>query len=262
MAHRDFLEEILKLKRKRIERAKLLKPDWKESFSIKNGRQPNLLQKALRSEGVNIIAEIKRASPSKGTINDKINIYEAAISYKHGGVCAISVLTEEDRFKGSLEDLTKVREVVDLPILRKDFIFDEFQIYEAKSAGADAVLLIVAMLDRADLKQLLRLTENLGIDALIEVHTLDELKVALDVGAKILGINNRNLRNFKVSLDVSRQLIKHVPKDILAVSESGISKREEIAELKELGFSGFLIGETLMRSHDLRLTLKSFYGEG
>lgn len=261
MAHRDFLQEILSLKRKRVEQAKLLKPDWKESFSVKNGRQPNLLHKALRNEGINIIAEIKRASPSKGIINDNVDVCETAVNYKRGGACAISVLTEEDRFKGSLEDLTKVRQVVDLPILRKDFIFDEFQIYEAKSAGADAVLLIAAMLDKADLKRLLRLTEDLGLDALVEIHTLDELKTALDVGAKILGVNNRNLHTFEVSLDVSRQLIKHVPKDILTISESGISRREEILELKELGFSGFLIGETLMRSHDLSLTLKSLYDE-
>ena len=169
--------------------------------------------------------------------------------YERGGATAISVLTEEDRFGGTLEDLKIARKSVKVPILRKDFIFDEFQIYEAAAAGADVILLIAAMLDDKKLFQLKRLIEEkLKIDALIEVHTLEELERAKSIGATLIGVNNRDLQSFKVSLDVSRELIKHAPKDALMIAESGLSSREELLELKELGFKGFLIGETLMKS--------------
>ena len=203
----------------------------------------------MQKDQINIIAEIKRASPSKGVINDKIDVAEVSRNYENGGACAISVLTEEDRFKGSLKDLQTARNAVKLPILRKDFIYDEFQIYEAAEAGADVILLIAAMLDDVKLGQLHSLAENdLGLDALVEVHTLEELERVKKIGAKIIGINNRDLHTFKVSLDVSRELIKHAPENALLITESGISTKGEILELRELGFAGFLIGETLMRS--------------
>ena len=165
------------------------------------------LRDALQKNQINIIAEIKRASPSKGVINDEIDVAEVARNYENGGACAISVLTEEDRFKGSLDDLKTARNAVNLPILRKDFIFDEFQIYEAADAGADVILLIAAMLDDKDLANLYRLAEEiLGLDALIEIHTLEELERVKKIGAKIIGVNNRDLHSFKVSLDVSREL--------------------------------------------------------
>nr|ALS88927.1 indole-3-glycerol phosphate synthase [uncultured bacterium] len=192
---------------------------------------------------------MKRASPSKGVINDKIDVAEIAASYEKGGACAISVLTEEDRFKGSLRDLEEVRSVVEIPVLRKDFIFDEFQIYETAEAGADVILLIVAMLDDNDLQNLYRLAEQeMGLDVLVEVHTLEELERAKAIDAKIIGVNNRDLHSFKVSLDISRKLIKHAPNDALMIAESGLQTREDLIELKNLGFKGFLIGETLMRS--------------
>ena len=207
------------------------------------------LRENLRRDQINIIAEIKRASPSKGIINDKIDVAELARTYETGGACAISVLTEEDRFGGSLEDLKTVRNTVNLPVLRKDFIFDEFQIYEAAEAGADIILLIAAMLDDENLRILYQLAEEiLRIDALVEVHNLEELDRAKKLDAKIIGINNRDLHSFKVSLDVSRELVKHAPKDSLLIAESGISTKDEILKLKDSGFAGFLIGETLMRS--------------
>lgn len=252
------LNEIYELKKKRVAEAK----KHYQSPPIKFHRPKYLLQQALQNqEKINIIAEIKRASPSKGIINDAIDVAETAQNYELGGACAISVLTEEDRFKGSLEDLEKARSVVQIPILRKDFIFDEFQIREAKDFGADVILLIVAMLDDESLVNLYNFADNLGLDVLVEVHTLEELERAVKLGAKIIGVNNRDLHSFKVSLDVSRELIKHAPKDAFLICESGLSTKEEILEMKHLGFSGFLIGETLMRSGNVEAELRKLTTE-
>lgn len=241
-----FLEEILELKKQRVETAKA-KGNRQEA---KIERPSHLLRTALSDENkIHIIAEIKRASPSKGIINDKIDVAEVAQMYERGGATAISVLTEEDKFCGSLADLKLARSVVEIPILRKDFIYDEFQIREAKAAGADVILLIVAMLDDEKLLQLRQLAEDeLGLDALVEVHTQDELERAIKIGATLIGVNNRDLHSFKVSLDVSRELIKSAPKDTLMIAESGLRTKEDLLELKDLGYRGFLIGETLMRS--------------
>lgn len=253
-----FLDEIFALKRARVEQAKL---NYQKPQNTPQ-RQSYLLQKALQNqEKVNIIAEIKRASPSKGVINDSIDVAETARAYETGGACAISVLTEEDRFKGSLKDLKTARSVVDIPILRKDFVFDEFQIQEAKDSGADVILLIVAMLDDESLADLYNFADNLGLDILVEVHTLEELERAKKLDAKIIGVNNRDLHSFKVSLDVSRELIKHAPQDAFLICESGLSTKEEILEMKSLGFSGFLIGETLMRSANITEELKKLATE-
>lgn len=248
-----FLDEIIKLKRPRVEQAKL---NYQKPQKTPE-RQSYLLRAALQQqEKIHIIAEIKRASPSKGIINDSIDVAETARSYELGGACAISVLTEEDRFKGSLEDLKMARAVIQIPILRKDFVFDEFQIQEAKHSGADVVLLIVAMLDDKKLADLYNFADGLGLDVLVEVHTLEELERAKKLNAKIIGVNNRDLHSFKVSLDVSRELIKHAPKDAFLICESGLSTKDEILEMKNLGFSGFLIGETLMRSANITEELK------
>ena len=256
-----FLTEIIELKGKRLAEAKA-KRDYdelkKRAIAIRASAKQHALREALQRNQINIIAEIKRASPSKGVINDKIDVAEVARKYEKGGACAISVLTEEDKFQGSLEDLKTVRSVVSLPILRKDFIFDDFQIYEAAEAGADVVLLIAAMLNDKDLTRLYRLAgRELGLDVLLEVHTLEELERAKLIGAKIIGVNNRDLHSFAVSLDVSRELIKHAPADALTIAESGLRTREDIRELRELGFKGFLIGETLMKSDDVEKSLES-----
>jgi indole-3-glycerol phosphate synthase len=256
-----FLEEILKLKRRRIEKSKS-QIDFDElktkAQEIRKQAKHFALSSALKNfDKTHIIAEIKRASPSKGLINDKINVEEVARAYERGGATAISVLTEEDRFKGSLEDLKKVRAAIFLPILRKDFVFDEFQIYEAAAAGADVVLLIVAMLDDVILQHLRALIEDeLKMDALVEVHTLSELERAKSIGAKLIGVNNRDLHSFKVSLDVSRSLINHAPLDALMIAESGLKTRKDLQELKNLGFRAFLIGETLMKSENVERDLQ------
>lgn len=252
VSNKMFLTEIIELKKKRLEIAKQ-KRDFdelkKSAIESRDISEKHRLRSVLRKNQINIIAEIKRASPSKGVINDKIDVAEIAKTYEKGGACAISVLTEEDRFQGSLEDLRAARNAVNLPVLRKDFIFDEFQIYEAAEAGADVILLIAAMLDDVVLAKLYALAEQeLGLDALVEVHTLEELERVKKINAKIIGVNNRDLHSFKVSLDVSRELIKHAPTGALMIAESGLSTKDEILELRELGFAGFLIGETLMRS--------------
>jgi indole-3-glycerol phosphate synthase len=181
--------------------------------------------------------------------------------YKKGGACAISVLTEEDHFQGSLEDLKAVRAAVDLPILRKDFIIDEFQIYESAAAGADAMLLIVSALTSENLKRFQKLAQDLGLAAVVEVHDREELGVAKSIGAKIIGVNNRDLRTFDVSLDVSRELIKHAPAGVIMISESGLESCEQLTELRNVGYSAFLVGETLMRSGDPEKELKEFVTE-
>lgn len=255
-----FLTEIIELKKKRLEIAKANR-DFDElklsAIARRETAEKYRLRENLQRDQINIIAEIKRASPSKGVINDKIDVAETAKNYETGGACAISVLTEEDRFKGSLEDLKTARNAVKLPILRKDFIFDEFQIYEAAEAGADVILLIAAMLDDETLIKLYDLAEkDLGLDVLVEVHTLAELERVKKMNAKIIGINNRDLQSFEVSLDVSREMIKHAPKDALMITESGITTKDEILELRNLGFAGFLIGETLMRSGNVAEDLR------
>ncbi len=258
----NFLNEVIELKKKRLELAKSkvsLEDLMQKAFAARENSKPHRLRKALAGKDkINIIAEIKRASPSKGVINDKIDVAETARMYQRCGACAISVLTEEDKFRGSLEDLKTVRANVSLPILRKDFIFDEFQIYEAAEAGADVILLIAAMLDDKVLAKLYHLAEQeLSLDVLLEVHTLEELERAKKISAKIIGVNNRDLQTFKVSLDVSRKLIKHATKDSLLISESGLQTRKDLLELKELGFKGFLIGETLMRSGNVEEELRN-----
>lgn len=214
-------------------------------------------RKALgRLDRTNIIAEIKRASPSKGIINNTIDVADVARAYAVGGAAAISVLTEPEHFKGSLEDLLDVRAAVDLPTLRKDFIIDEFQIYESAAFGADAILLIVAALTDDELDRFLRAArDELKMDAVVEVHTADEISRAATVGADIIGVNNRDLHSLEVSLRTSRELIKFRPPDALMIAESGITTRREIDELRALGYDGFLIGESLMRADDIESEL-------
>lgn len=199
------------------------------------------------SERANIIAEIKRASPSKGVIKSDIRVDRIAQEYESCGAAAISVLTESEYFLGEIADLVLAARSVDLPILRKDFTVDAYQIYEAAAAGADAVLLIAAALSPNEIREFSQITHGLGMNAVVEVHTADEFAFANEIGAKIIGINNRDLNSLEVSLDVSRELIKGRTGDALLISESGITNRSEIDELRGLGFDGFLIGETLMR---------------
>ena len=249
----DFLARIIERKRRRVAEARSAVPLEElqaRAVELRRGARPHALTEALRRVGrVNVIAEFKRASPSKGVIREGVGAAEVAGMYAEGGAAAVSVLTEEDAFRGSLADLRAAREAVSLPLLRKDFIFDEYQLYETAEAGADALLLIVAALDDESLRRLRRITEEeLRMDALVEVHTQEELRRALDCGATLVGVNNRDLRDFHVSLETSVRLAGQVPAGVLLVSESGLRTREDIDRLAALGYRGFLIGETLMRA--------------
>ena len=199
---------------------------------------------------VNIIAEIKHRSPSKGIIREDFDPVTIAESYDGANAAAMSVLVEEDFFGGSLDYLRAIRQRVNTPLLRKDFIFDEYQIYESVAAGADAVLLIVAVLDDGLLARLIKLASETGLDALVEVHTADEMKRAIIAGAQIIGVNNRDLTTFAVDLNTSFRLAQLAPAGAILVSESGIKTGDDIRNLKSAGFSSFLIGEHFMRAEN------------
>jgi indole-3-glycerol phosphate synthase len=259
----NVLSDIINQKRQRVETAKLsVSPEVLEVMA-RNARDiaaAHALVGALRDESkINIIAEFKRKSPSKGVIKSNADPAMIAKAYEAAGASAVSVLTEEDYFDGSLDDLRAVRQAISLPIVRKDFIFEEYQVYESAAAGADALLLIVAVLDDATLARLRRLTEDeLGMDALVEVHTREELDRARNSGAKLIGVNNRNLGTFAVSLETSVQLVRVAGDNALLVSESGIESADDIRRLFELGYGGFLIGESLMRADDPGEALRKF----
>jgi indole-3-glycerol phosphate synthase len=259
----DILAHIIAGKRQRLEAAKRavsLERLRQMAAEVRTVAAPHALFDALnRGDSINIIAEFKRRSPSKGVIRENADASEIASSYQSGGAAAVSVLTEENYFNGSLDDLRSVREVVSIPVLRKDFIVDEYQVYETAAAGADALLLIVAALDDETLARLLRLTEELKLDALVEVHTKAELDRAVATGAKLLGVNNRDLRTFNVSTETSMELARHAPADAVLVSESGLSP-EEVRRLRTVGYKGFLVGEALMRAADPEQELRTFRG--
>jgi indole-3-glycerol phosphate synthase len=203
-----------------------------------------------RRDGVNVIAECKRRSPSRGVLRADYDPVAIARGYAEAGAAAISVLTEPTFFDGSLDHLRAVRAAVAVPVLRKDFIVSEYQILEARAAGADAVLLIVAALDPVELRALAGCAAGLGLDALVEVHDADELRAALDAGARIVGVNNRNLRTLEVDVKASEAVIGLMPSDVIAVSESGLRTAEDLARLRQRGYRAFLIGERLMTVPD------------
>ena len=258
----NILSEIIERKRELVARLRgdRASQDFRErALAIRRDATPHRFVQTLESEPqrLNIIAEFKRRSPSAGIIRSDLSATEVARCYERGGACAISVLTDEEYFGGSIFDLTAVRASTDLPIVRKDFIIDPIQLYEAAIAGADAVLLIVAAMDDRLLRELRELAEDqLGLDALVEVHTPDELRRAVNVGARIIGVNNRDLRTFRTSLDTSECLIAEAPRDRIMISESGLKNAKSLGHLQALGFRGFLIGEALMRVTDLEAALR------
>ncbi len=213
-----------------------------------------IFEEALRAEKENgtpsIIAEIKKASPSKGVIRDSFDPKEIAKNYEEAGATCISCLTDEPYFQGRDHYLKDVKAVSTLPVLRKDFMVDLYQIYESRALGADAVLLIMAVLEDNVAQEMYALATQLGMSALFEVHTLEELNRALTLNPRLIGVNNRNLKTMEVSLDVSFDLAPLIPEDILKISESGITSAQDIQSLSHTGFDGFLIGETLMKTQD------------
>lgn len=214
-----------------------------------------------KEKQINIIAEVKKASPSKGLICKEFNPIKIAKAYEMGGAAAISVLTEPSFFQGRNEYLTQIKENVKLPLLRKDFVIDEIQIYEARAIGADGILLIVAALTDQELKAYLQKANELGLDALVETHDEEEVKRALEAGAEIIGVNNRDLRNFEVRLETSEKLSRLIPKDKVFVSESGVHTKEDVRRLKKIGANALLIGESVVKVADPVSALRNFMEE-
>ncbi len=265
--NRNFLSEILAKKRQvvaRLQSDSFARGFRERALEIPRNAAPHRLLRALEADlpRLQIIAEFKRRSPSLGIIRDDLSAGDVARRYERGGACAISVLTDEEYFGGSLEDLSAARSSAKLPVLRKDFIIDPIQIYEAAIAGADAILLIVAALDNSLLGKLREAAEDeLGLDALVEVHTSGELRRALDAGAKIIGVNNRDLKTFQISLNTSERLIAEAPRESIMISESGLQSAESLCHLRGLGFRGFLIGEALMRASNPETALRDLIAD-
>jgi indole-3-glycerol phosphate synthase len=257
----DILERIVAARRRALKQAKQTTPAAKLEERAAVAPPVRDFAAALRGKGLNVIAELKKASPSRGVLRADYNPAQLAPRLEAMGACALSVLTEPEFFRGALEDLQVARSLTRVPALRKDFIFDPYQVYEARAAGADAFLLIAAILRTAELQQLLTLGKQLGMSALVEVHTADELERALEAGAEIVGVNNRNLHTFEVSLDTSLQLIGAIPEMHLAVSESGLRTREELRRLRAAGFDAFLVGEHLMQAVEPASALRQLLAE-
>ena len=247
-----MLDEIVEKTKERVEIAKgiISLDDLKNEVSLMEITDDFPFKKALSGEDISIIAEVKKASPSKGLIAEDFDYLKIAKDYEEAGASAISVLTEPYFFMGSDDYLKEIAENVSIPVLRKDFVVDEYMIWEAKALGASAILLIVSILDIVQLKKYLDLAHDLGLSAIVETHDGDEIMRALTVGAEIVGVNNRNLNDFTVDIDNSINLRRCVSGDVIFISESGIKTKEDVTRLKENNVDAVLIGETLMKSDD------------
>jgi indole-3-glycerol phosphate synthase len=246
-----FLEKIVKVKREEIQRKKTpFRQRELEEVILSLPPPRDFIETIAQHSPIAVIAEIKRASPSLGMINENVDILRFAREYEKGGASAISVLTEAHFFKGNLSYLHLVKKETSLPILQKDFILDPFQIYEGRVSGADAVLLIAALLDRKELKDFVDLTRNLHMVPLVEIHNEDDLQKISALNLPLIGINNRDLKTFEVDLGTTLRLKKEIPSTVKVVSESGVKSSQDVRLLKEAGIHGILVGEILMRSPD------------
>jgi indole-3-glycerol phosphate synthase len=254
----NILDKIVFDKRKEVALRKGLIPISQLESSVLFNRETVSLAQKLRNSKSGIIAEHKRRSPSKSIINNNLNVQDVASGYENAGVCGMSVLTDGKYFGGSLDDLLTARASCKLPLLRKEFIIDTYQILEAKAYGADVILLIAAILTRNEIKKFSEFAKNLKLDVLLEVHNEKELHKSIMPSIDMLGVNNRNLKTFNVSLDTSKLLSKLIPDDFVKVSESGISNIEAIKELQPYGYQGFLIGENFMKTDNPGASAKEF----
>lgn len=257
-----ILDTIALSTKNRVEEAKKLVSfdEMKEKALSVKTQSPFLFEKALQKDELTFICEVKKASPSKGLIAEEFPYLQIAQEYEAAGANAISVLTEPEFFKGDNVYLSQIKQAVSIPVLRKDFTIDDYQIYEAKVIGADAVLLICALLDTETLKQYLAVCETLGLSALVEAHTAEEVQSALRVGARVIGVNNRNLKTFEVDISTCTKLRALVPKSLVFVAESGIQSAQDVAALKQANVNAVLVGETLMRSTDKKAELNRLKG--
>jgi indole-3-glycerol phosphate synthase len=259
---KNILDRIVEARRESVAHRKRVLPEVALKIAVeKKIPPPRDFASALTRNGINIIAELKKASPSKGLLREEYAPAVLASGLESAGASALSVLTEEDFFHGSLSDLKEANRVTKIPILRKDFIIDPWQVWEARAAGADSFLLIAAILSDTTLGELLALGRTLKMEALVEVHERKELDRVIAAGAKIIGVNNRDLRDFQVHIEMSLALIEVIPDDCIAVSESGLRTHEDIERLRRAGFDAFLIGEHLMKEADPGSALRALRGD-
>jgi indole-3-glycerol phosphate synthase len=253
-------DRILEARRADVDHRKRVLPEAALRYGVKAAMPLRDFSAALRRDGLNVLAELKPASPSRGVLRDPFDPAALAQALEMAGAAALSVLTEGEFFGGSLKNLRDARKVVGLPVLRKDFIFDPWQVWEARANDADSFLLIVAALDGALLHDLIALGRELGMEPLVEVHTAEELDCALTAGARIVGVNNRDLKTLNVRVETSYELIGRIPDGCLAVSESGLRSHDDLFRLRSAGFDAFLIGEHLMLSPDPAAALAGLLG--
>jgi indole-3-glycerol phosphate synthase len=253
---KTILDKILAAKKREVERHKQAVRLTSLLECTARRKAPLDFASALKGDDIRLIAEVKKASPSRGVLRPYFDPMALAKTYAENGAAAISVLTDAEFFQGSPEHLAAIREAVSLPLLRKDFIYDEYQIYETAAYGADALLLITAILEPRQLEKMITLSRSLGLGCLVEVHNEEEIKKALAGGAAIIGINNRDLKTFEVDVDTTRRLRPLVPEDKIVVSESGISRREDIQKLKDWGVDAVLIGEALVTARNIPKKIK------
>ena len=257
----NILDKIVRDKRKEVDLRKSLIPIKQLEQSVLFNREAHSLAIKLKTSTSGIIAEHKRRSPSKSVINQNLNVQDVASGYEQAGVCGMSVLTDGKYFGGALDDLLLARASCNMPLLRKEFIIDSYQIIEAKAYGADAILLIAAILTQKEIKVFSELAKSLKLDVLLEVHNEEELHKSLMPSLDLLGVNNRNLKTFNVNLETSKRLSELIPNDFVKVSESGISSVEAIKELQPYGYKGFLIGENFMKTDNPGQSALKFINE-
>lgn len=255
-----FLEDIVETTRAEVGRRRAERPIERLAEDLEPPPRGRPFSEALIAPGVSLIAEMKRASPSRGPIRPDASVTEVVRAYEAGGAAACSILTEPQFFGGSLDDLREARAAVSLPLLRKDFILDEYQLVEARVAGADAALLIVAATGRELLGDLLQFGYELGLDLLVEVHDEDEAEIAVEAGAEIVGINNRNLKTLEVDPETALRLLPDIPAGTVVVAESGISDPADVRRLEEAGVDAILVGEALMAAADPTRAVRSLLG--
>ena len=257
-----ILDEIAQKTRERVEenKKKISLEQMREAALLKENTQETPFEEALRKPGIQFICEVKKASPSKGVIAEDFPYLEIAKEYQEAGAAAISILTEPYYFMGSDTYLKEIAQAVHIPILRKDFTVDEYMIYEAKVLGADAILLICSILEEEQIKKFQDIANSLGLSVLVEAHDREEVEMAIRCQARIIGVNNRNLKDFSVNISNSTELRKRIPKDIIFVSESGMKTRQDILTLEENGTDAVLIGEALMMQKDKKKALEELRG--
>jgi indole-3-glycerol phosphate synthase len=256
----NILDRIVAARRESVAHRKRVLPDVALKLAVQKADPPRDFAAALSREGYNVIAELKKASPSRGLLRDPYVPRALAPSMEKAGAAALSVLTEEDFFCGSLADLKEVKKVTQIPVLRKDFIVETWQVWESRAGGADSFLLIAAILSDQTLADLLALGRSLKMEPLVEVHTHEELDRAIQAGARIIGVNNRDLRTFETRVETSLDLVHAIPDDCIAVSESGLHTHGDLTSLRRAGFDAFLVGEHLMKDADPAVPLRALLG--